>query len=84
MKQATPKLNVLSSAKLKLSLFNYLLLKKPIMKSKKLNTVKEIRTIRDRNYEETKDLSQKELLELYKTRGKAALEKFSKSSKVSD
>lgn len=54
------------------------------MKSKKLNTVKEIRTIRDRNYEETKDLSQKELFELYKTRGKAALEKFSKSSKVSD
>lgn len=53
------------------------------MKTKKFDTVKEIRSIRDRNYEETKGLSQKELLERYKKRGKAALEKFKESSKIS-
>ncbi|MEX2404361.1 MAG: hypothetical protein WD625_09505 [Balneolales bacterium] len=53
------------------------------MKSKKFDTVKEIRSIRDRNYEETKDLSQEELLEHYKKRGKKALEKYRKSSKIS-
>jgi len=53
------------------------------MKNKKFDTVKETRSIRDRNFEETKDLSQEELLELYKKRGKAAFEKFRKRSKVS-
>ncbi|MEX2478226.1 MAG: hypothetical protein WD357_07300 [Gracilimonas sp.] len=53
------------------------------MKNKKFDTVKETRSIRDRNYEETKDLSQEELLEHYKKRGKTALEKFRKNSKVS-
>lgn len=53
------------------------------MKNKKFDTVKETRSIRDRNYQETKGLSKKELLEHYKKRGKAALQKFRKNSKVS-
>ena len=31
-----------------------------------------IRSIRDKNYEETKDMNRQELLEWYKTRGKVA------------
>jgi hypothetical protein len=53
------------------------------MTSENFDTVKEIRSIRDRNYEETKDLSRKELLERYKKRGKKALDTFKKSSKTS-
>lgn len=40
------------------------------MKSKELDIVKTIRSIRNKNYEETKDLSREELLERYKKRGK--------------
>jgi hypothetical protein len=53
------------------------------MKNKKIDAVKQTRSIRDRNYEDTKGLSKKELLELYKKRGKVAVEKFRKNSKVS-
>lgn len=53
------------------------------MKNKKFDAVKETRSIRDRNYEDTKDLSKKELLDYYKKRGKAATEKFRNNSKVS-
>lgn len=36
------------------------------MKNKEFDTVKTIRSIRDKNYEETKDMSRQELLEWYK------------------
>jgi hypothetical protein len=39
-----------------------------------------IRSIRDKNYEETKDMNRQELLEWYKTRGKVAEKHFNKSS----
>lgn len=45
------------------------------MKNKELDIVKTIRSIRDKNYEETKELSRKELLERYKKRGKEAIKK---------
>lgn len=57
------------------------------MKNKEFDTVKTIRSIRDENYEETKGLTRKELLERYKKRGKDAMKKFrqsSQSSEVSD
>lgn len=47
------------------------------MKNKKFDSVKMTRTIRDENYEETKELTRKELLERYKKRGKEAMKKFS-------
>ena len=56
------------------------------MKNKEFNTVQTIRSIRDKNYEKTKNMTRQELLEWYKKRGKAAkdqLEKSSKDSKVS-
>ena len=52
------------------------------MKSK-FDTVKQVRSIRDQNYEETKDLSRKELLELYKQRGNTAIKKFKQPTQVS-
>ncbi len=56
------------------------------MKNKEFDTVQTIRSIRDKNYEKTKNMTRQELLEWYKKRGKAAkdqLEKSSKDSKVS-
>jgi len=54
------------------------------MKNKKFDTVSTFRSIRDENYEETKELSQKELLERYKKRGQAALNQIKKTSKNSN
>lgn len=54
------------------------------MKNKKFDTVKTFRSIRDENYEETKDMTRKELLERYKKQGKEAMKKFRKSSKNSE
>lgn len=57
------------------------------MKNKEFDAVKLIRSIRDKNYEETKDMTRQELLDWYKKRGKAAKDQFeknSKDSKVSD
>ena len=57
------------------------------MKNKEFDAVQTIRSIRDKNYEETKDMSRQELLEWYKKRGKAARDRFKKNSndsKVSD
>ncbi|MDR9365148.1 MAG: hypothetical protein RI575_07405 [Balneolaceae bacterium] len=54
------------------------------MKNKDFDTVETTRRIRDKNYEETKDLSRKELLEWYKKRGKAAKDQFLKNSKNSE
>jgi hypothetical protein len=51
------------------------------MKNKDFDTVETTRRIRDKNYEETKDLSRKELLEWYKKRGKTAKDQFLKTSK---
>lgn len=53
------------------------------MKNKDFDTVETIRRIREKNYEETKDLSRKELLEWYKKRGKTAKDQFSKNFKNS-
>ncbi len=54
------------------------------MKNKKFDTVKTTRSIRDENYEETKGLTRKELLERYKKRGKEAMKKFSQASQSSE
>jgi len=57
------------------------------MKNKDFDTVKTIRSIRDENYEETKELTRKELLERYKKKGKEAMRKIRQSSqsyKVTD
>jgi hypothetical protein len=54
------------------------------MKNKDFDTVETTRRIRDKNYEETKDLSRKELLEWYKKRGKSAKDQFLKTSKDSE
>jgi len=54
------------------------------MKNKKFDSVKTTRSIRDENYEETKDLTRKELLERFKKRGKEAMKKFSRSSQNSE
>jgi hypothetical protein len=54
------------------------------MKNKDFDTVETTRRIRDKNYEETKDLSRKELLEWYKKRGKSAKDQFLKNSKNSE
>lgn len=51
------------------------------MKNKKFDTVQAIRSIRDKNYDETKGMTRRELLEWYKKRGKAAITQFEKSSK---
>lgn len=53
------------------------------MKNKEFDTVQTIRSIRDKNYEETKDLTQQELLEWYKKRAKAAKTQFKNNSKDS-
>jgi hypothetical protein len=53
------------------------------MKNKEFDTVQTIRSIRDKNYEETKDMSRQELLEWYIKRGQAAKNQFKKSSKDS-
>jgi len=53
------------------------------MKNKKFDTVQTIRSIRDKNYEETKDMTRQELLEWYKKRGEAAKTQFKKDSKDS-
>lgn len=54
------------------------------MKNKEFDSVQTIRSIRDKNYEETKELTRKELLERYKKRGKEAMEKLRSSSKNSE
>lgn len=54
------------------------------MKNKEFDSVQTIRSIRDKNYEETKELTRKELLERYKKRGKEAMRKLSSSSKNSE
>lgn len=54
------------------------------MKNKKFDTVQTIRSIRNQNYEDTKNMSQKELLEWYKKRGKAAKNQFLKNSRNSE
>jgi hypothetical protein len=57
------------------------------MKNKEFDTVQTIRSIRDKNYEATKDMTRQELLEWYKKRGEAAKDKFRRSSqgsKISD
>ncbi|MCG2588139.1 hypothetical protein [Rhodohalobacter sulfatireducens] len=54
------------------------------MKNKDFDTVETTRRIREKNYEETKDLTRKELLEWYKKRGKAAKDQFLKNSKNSE
>ncbi|NBC64536.1 MAG: hypothetical protein GVY07_02580 [Bacteroidetes bacterium] len=53
------------------------------MKNKDFDTIKTIRRIREKNYEQTKDMTRKELLEWYKKRGKAARDQFLKNSKNS-
>lgn len=56
------------------------------MKNKKFDTVQTIRSIRDKNYEKTKNMTPQELLEWYKKRGDAAIKQFKKTandSKVS-
>ncbi|MDZ7693694.1 MAG: hypothetical protein U5K69_21675 [Balneolaceae bacterium] len=53
------------------------------MKNKEFDTVKTIRSIRNKNYEETKDMSRQELLEWYKKRGQVAKDQFKKRSKDS-
>lgn len=50
------------------------------MKNKKFDTVQTIRSIRNKNYEKTKDMTQQELLEWYKKRAKAARTQFRKDS----
>ncbi len=54
------------------------------MKNKEFDSVQTIRSIRDKNYEETKELTRNELLERYKKRGKEAMKKLRKSSKNSE
>ena len=54
------------------------------MKNKEFDSVQTIRSIRDKNYEETKELTRKELLERYKKRGKEAMKKLRSSSKNSE
>lgn len=57
------------------------------MKNKEFDTVQTIRSIRDKNYEETKDMTRQELLEWYKKRGEVAKDQFRRSSqgsKISD
>jgi hypothetical protein len=39
----------------------------------KINTVEMVRKIRDKQYEKTKNMSHKELLEYYKSKGEKAL-----------
>ncbi|MFO7799758.1 MAG: hypothetical protein R6V22_08285 [Rhodohalobacter sp.] len=53
------------------------------MKNKEFDTVQTIRSIRDKNYEETKDMTRQELLEWYRKRGNTAKEYFKKTSKDS-
>ncbi|HET8864765.1 MAG TPA: hypothetical protein VFM80_03635 [Gracilimonas sp.] len=53
------------------------------MKNKELDIVKTIRTIRDKNYEKTKELSREELLDWYQKQRKEAMKKFSRSSQGS-
>ncbi|MEX2411012.1 MAG: hypothetical protein WD607_06495 [Candidatus Paceibacterota bacterium] len=53
------------------------------MKNKEFDTVQTIRSIRDMNYEETKDMTRHELLEWFKKRGQVAKNQFKKSSKDS-
>ena len=53
------------------------------MKNKEFDIVQTIRSIRDKNYEETKDMTRQELLELYKKRGQNTKNQFKKSSKDS-
>jgi len=50
------------------------------MKNKEFDTVQTIRSIREKNYEETKDMTRQELLEWYRKRGEAAKEHFKKTS----
>ena len=53
------------------------------MKNKEFDTVQTIRSIRDKNYEETKDMTRRELLNWYKKRGQDAANRFKTSSKDS-
>lgn len=50
------------------------------MKNKKFDTVNTFRSIRDENYEETKNMTRQELLKWYKKRGEAAKDQFKKTS----
>ena len=50
------------------------------MKNKEFDTVKMVRSIREKNYKDTKDMTRRELLERYKKRGRAAKKQFNKSS----
>ena len=54
------------------------------MKNKKFDTVKMTRSIRDENYEQSKGLTRKELLDSYKKRGKEAMKKFRQHSQSSE
>jgi len=54
------------------------------MKNKNFDTVKTIRSIRDKNYEESKKMTRKELLDRYRKRGKEAMEKFIQASESSE
>jgi len=54
------------------------------MKNKKFDTVKTFRSIRDENYEKTKDMTRQELLKWYKKRGEDATAQFKKISKNSN
>jgi len=54
------------------------------MKNKEFDTVKVIRSIHDENYEETKELTRKELLGRYKKRDTKAKKKIKYSSESSE
>jgi len=53
------------------------------MKNKKFDAVQTVRSIRDKNFEESRNMTRRELLEWYKKRGEAAKNQFSKASKNS-
>ena len=53
------------------------------MKNKKFDTIKTIRSIRDENYEKTKNMTRQELLKWYKKSGEAAKAQFKKTTKNS-
>lgn len=50
------------------------------MKNKELDIIKTVRIIRDKNYNETKNMTRQELLERYKKKGNEAMKKFIHSS----
>jgi hypothetical protein len=54
------------------------------MMNNKFDTVRTIRSVRNNSYEETKELTRKELLERYKKQGREAMKKFRPSSESSE